>query len=74
MTITNCELLLSKLRASWIEWLYNDDPSVRSTLEKEIILLQYKIIRNCDNFTDDVQKISNELKKLPIPRWFESEL
>lgn len=63
------DILKSKLRAAWIEWLYIDDEKSRAEQEKLIIQIQYKIFRNCSDITEIFNEIQEELKKLPVPDW-----
>lgn len=63
------DILKSKLRAAWIEWLYIDDEKSRAEQEKLIIQIQYKIFRNCADITEIFNEIQEELKKLPVPDW-----
>ncbi len=65
----NNDILKSKLRAAWIEWLYIDDEKSRAEQEKLIIQIQYKIFRNCSDITEIFNEIQEELKKLPVPDW-----
>ena len=63
------EILKSKLRAAWIEWLYINDEKTRAEQEKLIIHIQYKIFRNSQDTTEIFNEIQEELKKLPVPDW-----
>ncbi len=69
MENSNNDILKSKLRAAWIEWLYIDDEKSRVEQEKLIIQIQYKIFRDCSDITEIFNEIQEELKKLPVPDW-----
>lgn len=69
MSTSDCNLLVSQLRAAWIEWLYLKDDDKKSKIEHDIAILEYKIMLNCNDVSDILQEVHSELKRLPIPDW-----
>jgi hypothetical protein len=65
VSLTDCEILISQLRASWIEWLYADE-SEKAKKASEIVSLEYRIATKCTDYSDGVMRVFEELKKLPI--------